>query len=106
MSLLDSLGLSGLMGQQSNQSGLQRAQQVNQAFNTAYNNYQNGQLGQAGMNMAAQQYNQQLFNQAVMMKNRPRWIFDGVECNGPREMADIIWANDCPEKTHFLLKYE
>lgn len=99
MSLLDSLGLSKLTGQnqlQSNQSGFQRAQQ-----------YNNSQLsGQMGQSIAQQQYNQQLYNQAVMMKNRPRWIFDGVECNGPREMADIIWANDCPEKTHFLLKYE
>ena len=95
MSLLDSLGLGGLMGQnqiQSNQGGFQRAQQ-----------YNNSQLG-AQMNQSY--LHQQLYKQAIMMKNRPRWIFDGVECNGPREMADIIWANDCPEKTHFLLKYE
>jgi len=97
MSLLDSLGLNGIFGQnqlQSNQSAFQRAQQYGQYG------------GQMGQSLAQQQYNQQLYNQAMMMKNRTRWMFDGVECSGPREMADIIWPNDCAEKTHFLLKYE
>lgn len=94
MSLLDSLGLSGLMGQQSNQGGFQRAQQ-----------YNNSQLaGQMGQSLMQQQYNQTLM--ASMMQNRPQWVFNGVTCNSPREMADIIWTNDCPEKTHFILKYE
>ena len=92
MSLLDGLGLGGLMGQnqiQSNQSAFQRAQQ--------YSQY-GGQMSQS----LAQQ---QLYN-AAMMQNQTKWMFNGVYCSGPREMADIIWANDCPEKTHFLLKYE
>lgn len=98
MSLLDSLGLNGLFGQnqlQSNQSAFQRAQQYN-------HNAQYG--GQMGQSIAQQQYNQALM--ASMMQNKPQWVFNGVTCNGPREMADIIWTNDCPEKTHFLLKYE
>jgi len=91
MSFLDSLGLSGLMGQnqlQSNQSGFQRAQQYNNQI--------------AGLGLTQQQ----MYNQAVMMQNRPQWVFNGVTCNSPREMADIIWPNSCAEKTHFLLKYE
>ena len=94
MSLLDSLGLGGLMGQnqvQSNQSGFQRAHQ--------YNHSQlSGQMGQSLMQQQLGQYHQ--------MQNQTKWMFNGVHCSGPREMADIIWANDCPEKTHFLLKYE
>lgn len=102
MSLLDSLGLQGLMGQ----NHQQLSQQANQAFNNAYNQYNNGQLGQAGMSQAAQQYNNQLW-QSVAQKPSPlrTWVFNNKPCN-VREMADMIWTNDCPEKTHFLLKYE
>jgi len=91
MSFLDNLGLGGLMGQQvqSNQSGFQRAQQ--------YNNSQYGsQIAGLGLT----------YNQAMMMQNRPQWVFNGVTCNSPRDMANIIWPTDCAEKTHFLLKYE
>jgi len=94
MSLLDSLGLNGIFGQnqlQSNQSAFQRAQQ--------YNQY-GSQIAGLGLTQ------QQMYNQAMMMRNKPKWVFNGVECNSPREMADIIWSTDCPEKTHFLLKYE
>ena len=99
MSLLDSLGLQGLMGQ----NHQQLSQQANQAFNNAYNSYQQGQIGQAGMSQAAQQYNNQLWQ--THTRQQTKWKFNGVDCS-IREMADMIWTNDCPEKTHFLLKYE
>lgn len=92
MGLLESLGMSGLMGQ----NHQQLAQQANQAFNHAYSQYS----GQMGQSLMQQQYNQSL------MQQQTRWMFNGVVCSGPREMADIIWPNDCAEKTHFLLKYE
>jgi hypothetical protein len=102
MSFLDSLGLSGLSGLMG-QSPKQLEHKANQAFNSAYNQYTNGQLGQAGMNLAAQQYNQQLW-QNVGQKPSP-WVFNNKPCT-VREFADNIWKSDCAEKTHFLLKYE
>lgn len=94
MGLLESLGMQGVMGP----NHQQLSQQANQAFNNAYAQY-NNQIAGLGLTQ------QQMYNQA-MMQNKPQWVFDGVVCNGPREMADVIWPNDCAEKTHFLLKYE
>lgn len=86
MSLLDSLGLGMLMGQNQTQSN------------------HSAQYGsQSAMN---QSLVQQQLRQYSQMRNQTKWMFDGIPCSGPREMADIIWPNDCAEKTHFLLKYE
>lgn len=52
----------------------------------------------------AQTQLRQQYYQAQQMKV-PTWIFNGKTCT-VREMADEIWHTDCPEKTHFLLKYE
>lgn len=92
MSLLEILGMQGLMGQ----NHQQLSQQANQAFNHAYSQY-SGQMGQSLM--------QQQYNQALSARQETKWKFNGVDCS-TREMADMIWANDCAEKTHFLLKYE
>jgi hypothetical protein len=46
------------------------------------------------------QYNSNIQNQA-----QPKWMFDGRVCD-VRKMADMIWPKSCPEKTHFLLKFE
>ena len=67
----------------------------------ACNGYQNG-FGQMN-NQLQQQYNHQ-YTQSMMM-NKPTWVFNGQTCT-VREMADMIWPTDSPEKTHFLLKYE
>ena len=50
----------------------------------------------------AHQYNQAQMAQQIKW---PTWVFNGKQCT-IREMADEIWHTDCPEKTHFLLKYE
>ena len=73
------------------------------------------QVGSGLQNMTHQQqmamYQQQVgqFNnwaaQMQQQKKPKLWKFDGVECD-VREMADKIWTTDCPEKTHFILKYE
>ena len=60
--------------------------------------------------MALQQssYNQQMMlgQMAQQQYIKPRWVFDGTTYNSAREMADTIWPVSCPQKTHFLLKYE
>jgi arginine utilization protein RocB len=96
MSLLNQLGITGmnsLMGQ----NHQQLSQQSNQAFNNM--------MQQLNQNPYAQ-YNQ-LMNQSVYQHPIPPvlWKFNGTECT-IREFADMVWANDCAEKTHFILKYE
>ena len=34
----------------------------------------------------------------------PRWMFNGVML-GVLDFANEIWPEDCPDKTHFILKY-
>ena len=80
--MFDQLGLGNLLG------------------TNAFNNYNqmSNQLASLGQsNLLNQQYNQ--------MMQKPKWVFDGRTCT-VREMADSIWPTDCPEKTHFLLKWE
>lgn len=86
MSMLDQLGLAGLAGIMNTQN---------------HNNQMYGQMN----NQLAQSQAQQAWNSA-MMQQRPQWVINGVTCRSAREMADVIWPNSCPEKTHFLLKYE
>jgi hypothetical protein len=79
-------------------------------FNTslaqqAYNGYQQGMtFGQNQSMLAQQQYAR---NQANMLGAQQivKWAFNGKICT-VRQMADEIWHEDCPEKTHFILKYE
>ena len=85
--MLDQLGLAGLAG----------------IMNTQ--NQNNGMYGQMNGQISQSQA-QAAWTQAAAMQNRPQWVFNGVRCNSAREMADIIWPNSCPEKTHFLLKHE
>lgn len=61
---------------------------------------QNGYNSQLAQGMLAHQYHQQ-----ATQPKMPEWVFNGKTCS-VREMADEIWHIDCPEKTHFLLKYE
>ena len=98
MSYLDdamAAGYNALMGQ----SHQQLVQQSNQAFNNAYNQYG----GLANQSLAQQQLSQ--YNQMLGARQETKWKFNGIDLN-VRDMANAIWANDCPEKTHFLLKYE
>jgi hypothetical protein len=95
MSLLNSLGLSGASGLLG-QNHQQLSQQANQAFNNA--------MQQMNQNPYAQ-YNQMMNQTYIHPKPPVLWKFNGVDCS-IREFADMVWANDCPEKTHFILKYE
>lgn len=61
---------------------------------------QNGYNSQLAQAQLAHQYRQQ-----IATATKPTWVFNGKSCT-VREMADEIWHTDCPEKTHFILKYE
>jgi len=101
---------------QSNVNGGQFASNA-QLGDTWFNGLSNGynlQLSQIGtqhgyynpQGIAAQQYNTLLNASANQIITKPKqWVFDGEDCT-VREMADKIWPQSCPEKTHFLLKYE
>ena len=84
--MLDQLGLAGLAGIMNSQN---------------HNNQMYGQMN----SQISQSQSQAAWTQA-MSQQRPQWVINGVVCNSAREMADVIWPNSCPEKTHFLLKYE
>lgn len=63
-----------------------------------------GLLGSSGLaNQSLAQQQMSAWNQSI---TKPaKWMFDGKVCD-VREMANKIWHEDCPEKTHFILKYE
>lgn len=63
----------------------------------------NGYNSQQAQSQLAQQYN---WAQQRIVVEPPQWAFNGVVYKTAREMADAIWTHDCPDKTHFLLKYE
>lgn len=78
-----------------------------QGYNQLAGYSMNNQSGLMDAAIAAQQYNTLLANashQNIITKPK-LWVFNGKECT-VRQMADEIWHTDCPEKTHFLLKYE
>ena len=91
--MFSNLGLGNLIGNHAHN---------NYGHNSSQNMFNSGMSPQ----QAAMQYNN-LLAQTHMNPHQQKvnWIFNGKICT-VREMADEIWHNDCPEKTHFLLKYE
>lgn len=86
------LGMGSLLGQAS------------QAAVGTFGGLQNQYSSQNSMAMAQQQH---AWAQQIMgAQQKPQWVFNGITCNSAREMADIIWENDCAEKTWFILKFE
>lgn len=81
-------------------------QAVNTAFNQAYAQYQGSGLGQQ---MSAQQYNNLLgrptHGYAAQQAIRADWVFAGRPCRDAQEFANLVWPDDSPEKTFFLLKH-
>lgn len=70
---------------------------ANQMANMGYNQYaQNQQLGQA--------YNQQLMNQYQMMRNKPQWVYNGIDCT-LKEFTELMWPDDEPARLMFILKH-
>jgi hypothetical protein len=88
-------------------------QAANTAFNQAYAQYQAGAIAGAnaglGQQMAAQQYNNLLgrptHGYAAQQALISNWVFNGRACRDAREFADLMWPEDCSEKTFFILKH-
>lgn len=88
-------------------------QAANTAFNQAYAQYQAGAMAGSnaglGQQMAAQQYNSLLgqprYGWAAQQAVRTDWVFAGRACSDAREFADLVWPEDCSEKTFFILKH-
>ena len=86
-------------------------QAANTAFNQAYAQHQAGlQNSNAAQQMASQQYNSLLgqyqagygAQQALRYSD---WVFAGRPCRDAQEFANLVWPDDSPEKTFFLLKH-
>ena len=92
--MLEQLGLQGLVGLGA--IGGSQGQMNNGMLTQQYGSQYNNALSQ-------QQYQ---WAQHQMNITPPTWVFNGQVYKTAREMADAIWHNDCPDKTHFLLKYE
>ena len=84
---MQALASLGVVGTSSGNQGM-----LAQQYSSQYNN-----------NIAQQQY---AWAQQQLAVVPPTWAFNGTIYNTAREMADAIWHTDCPDKTHFLLKYE
>jgi len=77
--------------------------------NQALNSYA-GNQGMANsnawnsQNQLANAYNQQLLGQYQMMRNKPKWVYNGIECS-LKEFADLMYNDDEQGKLMFILKH-
>jgi len=63
-------------------------------------------LGSAAMAQQQAMIGQQQMSAGAMqgISQPMRWMFDGILLS-TIDFANKIWAEDCPDKTHFVLKY-
>lgn len=95
--------LGSLLGGNYHDGSLLSNQNGGQIGNQQFNN-QSGLLN--GYNpQQAQARLQQLYNQQYNPP-KPKWVIDGKEFTSVRDVANELYPTDCPEKTHFILKYE
>ena len=79
------------------------------AQNSAMNSY-SGNQGIANstawnsQNQLANAYNQQLLGQYQMAGNKPRWVYNGVDCN-LKEFTELMWPDDEQARLMFILKH-
>lgn len=59
---------------------------------------------QYAQNQLANAYNQQLLGQYQMARNKPKWVYAGIECN-VQEFADLMWPDDEQARLMFILKH-
>lgn len=59
---------------------------------------------QYAQNQLANAYNQQLMNQYQMYRNKPKWVYNGIECT-LKEFADLMYNDDEQGKLMFILKH-
>lgn len=59
---------------------------------------------QYAQNQLANGYNQALMAQYQMMRQKPRWVYNGIECS-LKEFADLMYNDDEQGKLMFILKH-
>lgn len=79
------------------------------AQNAAMNSFASNQgiansNSQYAQNQLANGYNQALMSQYQMMRNKPKWVYNGVECS-LKEFADLMYNDDEEGKLMFILKH-
>lgn len=78
---------------------------ANQAFNNAYGQYaQQQSMTSAQAGLAAQAYNQQLMAQYHIYKDKPKWVYNGVECS-LKEFTELMFPDDEQARLMFILKH-
>jgi hypothetical protein len=81
---------------------------ANQAVNSFASNQgiANSQQAQnwLAQGQLANAYNQQMMGQYQMYRNRPKWMYNGVECNA-KEFAKLMWPDSPEEQMMFILKH-
>jgi len=78
-----------------------------QAVNSYLGNPQSGIANsntQYAQNQLANAYNQQMMSQYQMMRNKPQWVYAGIECT-LKEFADLMYNDDEEGKLMFILKH-
>lgn len=78
----------------------------NQAINSYSGNQgiANQAMTQYQQNQLANAYNQQLMGQYQMARNKPRWVYNGVDCN-LKEFTELMWPDDEQARLMFILKH-
>jgi len=80
------------------------------AQNAAINSYAssrsiaNSQQSQYAQNQLANGYNQALMAQYQMYRNKPKWVYNGVDCD-VNEFAELMWPDDEQARLMFILKH-
>jgi len=67
----------------------------NQGIANANTQYQQNQLANA--------YNQHVMAQYQMARQKPRWVYNGIECNA-KQFAKLMWPDSEEEQMMFILK--
>lgn len=81
---------------------------ANQALNSFASNPNAGIANQAmsqyQQNQLANAYNQSLLGQYQMARNKPKWVYNGVDCT-VQEFAELMWPDDEQARLMFILKH-
>lgn len=79
------------------------------AQNSAMNSFASNQgiansQSQYQQNQLANGYNQALMAQYQMYRNKPKWVYNGIDCT-VNEFAELMWPDDEQARLMFILKH-
>lgn len=78
---------------------------ANQAMNSFASNQGIANANtQYAQNQLANGYNQALMQQYQMMRQKPKWVYAGVECS-LKEFTELMWPDDEQARLMFILKH-